>query len=171
MSFYAIITVRKETKGHKMTKENIKELFKNIESLADAKKTYKNLAKKLHPDVGGTEESFKNLNEIYNKFISNDLYFTSEIKFDLELEKIISQILHYENIEIEIVGSWIWVGGDTKSIKEVLKNLGFKWASKKKLWFHGEMKSKNTKSKSMKEIKNKYGFTKVNTKSNKKLVA
>lgn len=29
-----------------------------------------------------------------------------------------SKILHYENIMIEVVGSWIWLSGDTKHIKE-----------------------------------------------------
>ena len=127
-----------------MTHSQIEEQFKGIEGINEAKKIYKQLAKKLHPDVGGSDELFKMLNSIYTNILENGIYFSNEFKFDLEIEKIISQILHYENILIEVVGSWIWLSGDTKEIKDKLKDdLGFKWASKKKLWFYGEMKGRN----------------------------
>ena len=154
-----------------MTKEQIEEQFKNIEGINEAKKIYKTLAKQLHPDMGGNEEDFKLLNNIYNDIIENKIYFSNESKFDIELEKIISQILHYENIIIEVVGSWIWLSGDTKAIKEKLKELNFKWASKKKMWYYGEMKGRNPNQKSMDEIKYKYGFQTVKTKEKGKLTA
>lgn len=140
-----------------MTKLDIENEFKNVTGINEAKKVYKTLAKKLHPDVGGSDEEFKILNAVYNDFIEHKIYFSNDSKIDIELEKIISQILHFENITIELVGSWIWVSGDTKNIKDKLKELGFKWASKKKMWYYGEMKSKNPNPKSMDEIKSKYG--------------
>ena len=147
-----------------MTHSQIEEQFKGIEGINEAKKIYKQLAKKLHPDVGGSDELFKMLNSIYTNILENGIYFSNEFKFDLEIEKIISQILHYENILIEVVGSWVWVSGDTREIKEKLKELNFKWASKKKLWFYGEMKGRNPNEKSMEDIKSKYGFETVKTK-------
>ena len=152
-----------------MTKEQITNKFKEVTGINEAKKIYKNLAKNLHPDVGGTEEEFKLLNNIYNDFIEHKIYFSNESKIDLELEKIISKILHYENITIEVVGSWIWLSGDTKAIKDKLKDLSFKWASKKKMWYYGEMKGKNPKQKSMDEIKSKYGCTTLKSQAKKKL--
>ena len=140
-----------------MTREEILKEFQDIEGINEAKKIYKTLAKKLHPDIGGSEEDFKILNEIYNNLIEHKIYFSNSSKFDIELEKIISLILHFENINIELVGSWIWVSGDTKEIKEKLKEIGFKWASKKKMWYYGEMKAKNPNPKSLDEIKAKYG--------------
>lgn len=155
-----------------MEKREIKALFKNVTELADAKKLYKKLAKQLHPDVGGDEESFKALNAVYNNILEYGLFFSSEIEFDIEIEKIISQILHFENILIEVVGKWIWVSGDTKEIKEVLKNLGFKWALKKKMWYFGELqKTSNRTEKSIEEIKARYGSQTVATKQNIKLAA
>ena len=139
-----------------MTREEITNEFKEVTGINEAKKIYKNLAKKLHPDVGDSEEEFKLLNNIYNDFLEYKIYFSNESKIDLELEKIISQILHFENITIELIGSWIWLSGDTKSIKDILKDLNFKWAFKKKMWYYGEMKGKNLKPKSMDEIKSKY---------------
>ena len=152
-----------------MTREEILREFKGVEGINEAKKIYKQLAKKLHPDVGGDEESFKLLNAIYTDLIEHKIYFSNDIKIDIELEKIISLILHFENITIELVGSWIWVNGDTREIKEKLKEIGFKWASKKRMWYFGEMKSKNPTPKSMEEIKNKYGSETLKTKNKKEI--
>ena len=155
-----------------MKKEEIEALFRSVAELTEAKKLYKQLAKKLHPDVGGDDESFKALNAVYNNVIEHNLYFSNEYKFDLEIEKIISQILHFENIEIEVIGKWIWISGETREIKETLKNLGFKWASKKKMWYFGELqKSSNRREKSIEEIKATYGSQKVATKQNIKIAA
>lgn len=154
-----------------MTRVEITKQFKGLEGINEAKKVYKELAKKLHPDMGGDTEDFKALNEIYNHFIEHGLVFDEDSEIDLELEKIISKILHYENIVIEVVGSWIWISGDTREIKAHLKELGFKWAKKKVMWFYGEMKSRNPKTKSMDDIKAKYGFTTVQTKGTTKITA
>jgi len=154
-----------------MTQEQITNKFKNVTGINEAKKIYKTLAKKLHPDVGGTNEEFKILNNVYNDFIEHKIYFSNDSKVDLELEKIISQILHYENITIELVGSWIWISGDTKAIKDTLKELNFKWASKKKMWYYGEMKGKNPKQKSMDEIKSKYGCQTVKIKEKRRIAS
>ena len=154
-----------------MTREEILKEFQNVEGINEAKKIYKQLAKKLHPDVGGDEESFKLLNAIYTDLIEHKIYFSNDIKIDIELEKIISLILHFENITIELVGSWIWVNGDTREIKEKLKEIGFKWASKKRMWYFGEMKSKNPTPKSMEEIKNKYGSETLKTKNKKEIAS
>ena len=154
-----------------MTREEILKEFQDIEGINEAKKIYKTLAKKLHPDIGGSEEDFKILNEIYNNLIEHKIYFSNSSKFDIELEKIISLILHFENINIELVGSWIWVSGDTKEIKEKLKEIGFKWASKKKMWYYGEMKAKNPNPKSMEEIKTKYGSETLKSNEKKRIAS
>ncbi|MCG3687535.1 J domain-containing protein [Aliarcobacter butzleri] len=155
-----------------MNREEILKEFKGIEGINEAKKIYKTLAKKLHPDMeGGSEEAFKILNAVYTDLIEHKIYFSNDFKIDIELEKIISLILHFENITIELVGSWVWVSGDTKEIKEKLKELGFKWASKKKMWYYGEMKSKNPTPKSMEEIKSKYGSETLKSNEKKQIAS
>ena len=155
-----------------MTREEIINEFKVIEGINEAKKIYKKLAKVLHPDVGGNEEEFKLLNAVYTDLIENKIYFSNSYKIDVELEKIISLILHLEGIiTIELIGSWIWISGDTREIKEKLKEIGFKWASKKKMWYYGEMKAKNPNPKSIDEIKSKYGSTTLKDDKNKKQIA
>lgn len=154
-----------------MTKQEIEKEFTNLTGINEAKKVFKKLAQVLHPDKGGSNEEFQDLNHVYNYFLEHKINFSDETNFDLELEKIISQILHYENLIIEVVGSWIWLSGHTKEIKEELKELGFKWASQKKMWYYGEMKSKNPKPKSMDEIKGKYGVETIKTKRREKITA
>lgn len=155
-----------------MNKEEILKEFKNVEGINEAKKIYKTLAKKLHPDMdGGSEEAFKILNAVYTDLIEHKIYFSNDFKIDVELEKVISLILHFENITIELVGTWVWVSGDTKEIKEKLKELGFKWASKKKMWFYGEMKGRNPNEKSMDEIKSKYGSETLKSKEKKQIAS
>ena len=151
-----------------MTQLQIEEQFRGIEGINEAKKVYKDLARKLHPDVGGNNEIFKLLNQVYNHILEHGLNFLNEEKFDLELEKLISKILHFD-IVIEIVGSWIWLSGDTNAIKETLKELNFKWASKKKMWYYGEMKGRNPKQKSMDDIKAKYGSQTIKNKPRNKI--
>lgn len=155
-----------------MTKEQIQKEFETVTEIGEAKKLYKQLAKILHPDVGGDTESFKILNNVYNNILEHNLFFSSEVKFDLDLEKIISQVLRFENIIIEVVGKWIWISGETKEIKEDLKNLGFKWASKKKMWYFGELKkTSNRRETDINQIRATYGSQTVASKQNIKIAA
>ena len=154
-----------------MCESDIKKEFEGVTGLNEAKKVFKKLARLLHPDAGGSEEEFKILKNVYNDIVEHKIYFSSDAKFDIELEKIISQILHFEDIIIEVVGSWIWLSGETKIIKDTLKDIGFKWASKKKMWYYGEMKGRSHKEKSLDEIKGKYGCTTLKGKGKPKLSA
>lgn len=52
------------------------------------RKSTKKLAKKLHPDVGGSEEEFKALKCHLYHLIEHKIYFTNEIKIDVELKKL-----------------------------------------------------------------------------------
>ena len=54
----------------------------------------------------------------------------------------IVQLKQLEGLNIDLLGSWLWIGGNTKANKEALKALGCRWASKKKLWYwHCESES------------------------------
>ncbi|MCT7572199.1 J domain-containing protein [Aliarcobacter butzleri] len=155
-----------------MTKEQIINEFRDITGINEAKRVYKTLAKILHPDMpNGDTESFKLLNAIYTDLIENKIYFSNDFKIDVELEKVISLILHLDNVVVELVGQWVWLSGETKKYKEKLKEIGFKWASKKKMWYFGEMKAKNPNPKSIDEIKAKYGSTTLKNDKNKKQIA
>ena len=65
------------------------------------------------------------------------------MKNEIKLNEGIKEIekINDENIQKELIGEWIWISGDTWKHKETLKNLGFRWASKKKMWYYREEKS------------------------------
>jgi hypothetical protein len=67
-------------------------------------------------------------------------------------------------IRIELIGTWLWVSGDTKPVKEELKKLGFSWHSKKVCWYlslSGEYKPNRRASSHKLDIKRKYGVTTI----------
>lgn len=73
-------------------------------------------------------------------------------------------------IIVELCGSWVWVSGNTYGVKESLKQLGFRFSSKKKMWYFHEDKADisycgRRKEKTMADIRNKYGSTSVKYKA------
>ena len=84
---------------------------------------------------------------------------------DAKLREILQRIISFEGINIEIVGCWIWVDGNTYSYKDALKEIGFKWASQKKQWYWKSevYQKKSRKTLSMDEIRNYYGSVKIQT--------
>ena len=87
-----------------------------------------------------------------------------------EYTAIIDALINFENIEIELVGTWLYVTGDTRAIKDHLKELKVRWAGKKKCWYwHPEgyvKKSKRTFS--MEEIREMHDSKKIKKSSNYK---
>ena len=82
-----------------------------------------------------------------------------------EYRAVIEQIMPIPGIVIELVGNWIWVTGDTKPIRQQLKDAGLFFASKKVAWYYRaeEYKTKGGK-KTLDEIREKYGSETVRSK-------
>jgi hypothetical protein len=78
---------------------------------------------------------------------------------------ILNNIINLPAINIEIIGKWLWISGNTYPIKDTLKNNGFLFASSKKMWFYrAESDKVNTYGKTMDidNIRAKYGTTSIN---------
>ena len=85
----------------------------------------------------------KLINDAYSSF--SDYDFSIEIKhtqnstncndYLTTLENFFAAISDNTEIELELCGSWVWVSGNTKPIKETLKLLGLKWHSTKSMWY------------------------------------
>lgn len=75
-------------------------------------------------------------------------------------------------LEIEICGSWIWVSGDTKPHREVLKSAGYRWAPKKLMWsFCGGERTSSRGKFSMEDIRSKHGSVGVKARDKKQIAA
>ena len=164
--------------------------FNNVNTLEELRKQYKELLKKYHPDnPNGSTKATQEINTEYDNLFkvlkdrhekkttdntkektdfNNMKYDFSE---DAKLREVLQKIVGFENINIEIVGCWIWVDGNTYEYKDNLKTLGFRWAREKKKWyFHTEAFRKRSKRKlSMDDIRNLYGSTEVQTEERKQL--
>ncbi|MGX5742718.1 J domain-containing protein [Bacillus toyonensis] len=144
--------------------------FQNVSTLEQLKKEYKRLAKVHHPDCGGNHESFIALKNEYDELFKR--LNKGDEKIDT-FKNIIDSISKY-NIDIEIIGTWIWVTGNTYPIRKELGNLKFVFSAKKKAWyFHeGEYKRHHKKNFTLDEIREMHGAQKVKKqKSNLKLEA
>lgn len=153
--------------------------FKNIENINELKKAYHKLCKLNHPDNGGDTATMAQINNEYEymfnklKNAQNTDKSTTHINETPEQFKdIINKIINLD-LDIELCGSWVWVSGNTKPFKDVLKAAGFRWASKKHMWYwraeENAVYSKG-KSKTMAEIRNKYGSDTI-TKARAQLTA
>jgi len=166
--------------------------FKDCKCIEDVKKMYRKLCKEYHPDLHGaaTEEIMKAINAEYEIAFERyrNVHETADSTADSkqtytahtdttetpeEFRKIIERLITCEGLEISIVGRWIWAEGNTYPHKEILKELGFKFASKKKAWYwHREGDGcKSRKGLSMDSIKAKYGCETFTAAKNRRLAA
>lgn len=166
--------------------------FKNLETLEELRKQYRDLLKKYHPDnANGSTEATQEINAEYDRLFkllkdrheskatdnkeSNAKTDFNNMKYDFtedaKLREVLQRIITFEGINIEIIGCWIWVDGNTYSYKDTLKEIGFKWAREKKKWyFHTEtFRKRSHKKLSMDAIRDYYGSTEVETDGAKRL--
>ena len=155
--------------------------FDNISTLEELRKQYKELLKLHHPDNGGNVSEMQEINSEYARIFkilkdqhennnadqtnTNTDYNSMKYDFaeDEKLREMLNKIIHFNSIDIELVGAWIWVSGNTYACKKKLKEFGFKWAGQKKMWYrHSEaFRKRSRKTLSMDDIRNYYGSTEI----------
>ena len=149
--------------------------FKNLTTEKQIREQFKKLVLKYHPDRGGDNETMKNINIQYEEAMKNVKNTINAENIDDVLDdgflNVVNQIAGL-NLDIELCGQWLWIGGNTKPYKNILKEAGCFWASKKKLWYWRpeEARTHSRSSKSIEEIRSKYGSKKVNATNNKKML-
>lgn len=94
--------------------------------------------------------------------------FTYSYDFDIEkqiMDKLSDLLkLKLEGIDIMLVGRWLWLGGNTKENKDVIKEHGFKWHNKRLLWYFNPLPfTRSFSKKSFEDIANKYGYKKYSS--------
>ncbi len=114
----------------------------DLTTIDQVKTQYLTLAKQLHPLTGGSIEQMKELNDEYGKacaliLVENSLApeeFESQMYDSEQYREVLEKINPLVGIEIEVIGQWIWVTGDTYGVKDDLKAAGLYYASKRKAW-------------------------------------
>ena len=123
-------------------KNTFLELLSKAQNVEELKKMYRKLAIKHHPDHAKDDgKAFIDLQQafemLHDKLKSNDKEAWKHKESASQFMDIINEIIKY-NIDIEIIGSWIYVKGtETKAIKDdVLKPLKFWWSRKHLAWVY-----------------------------------
>ena len=146
----------------------------HMTSIEDAKKQYYKLCMQYHPDrPNGDLKAMQAINaewdylkvHNYNIHDSKDGGTYTDWNQDMpddvtsEFADIISKLVNMAGLEIEICGSWLWVGGNTREHKDSLKGMGMRWASKKRRWYKApkDWKRKTRRELTMDEIRDKFG--------------
>ncbi|MFG6378264.1 MAG: J domain-containing protein [Lachnospiraceae bacterium] len=161
---------------------NFKFFTSSISTLEELRKQYKNLLKLHHPDNGGTKEASQKINneyeQLFNMLKAGYTHARTETRnkesvktdwteqTDEALREALQKIIHLQGIEIEICGSWIWVSGNTYSVKAEIKSAGYKWSKNKSMWYfhNGEYRRGSRKTYTMDDIRFKYGSTEISGK-------
>lgn len=142
--------------------------FENCKTLDELKAEYRRLIKINHPDLGGSNEAMKAINDAHDKRFEelkklhnathDEAHQTTETPE--EFREIIEALLKLDGLEVELCGCWLWIGGNTREHKEALKAAGCHWCNTKKLWswHHAEDGSHHYRGRrTIGEIRTKYG--------------
>ena len=152
-----------------------------VKNLDDLKKQFYILSKELHPDTSGREskDEFQSLlneyHELTNSFLTSGNFTKEQIEREVEVDeaylKVIKELISIPDITVEVIGSWIWVSGNTFPIRETLKKLTFHFAPVKKMWYINTtgIKTKKGKELNIDQIRSKYGTTVFDFKGPKKI--
>lgn len=149
--------------------------FKGITNMEQLRKRYKELLKIHHPDNGGNVSDMQEINAEFDelaRILSKEEQAEEQSStYDKTAEneafkEVLNKIINI-NADIEIIGSWIWVMQGAYENRELLKEIGFKYAPKKRCWtwHYGEFYRRSKREISLDEIRSKYGSQKVKNKS------
>ena len=139
----------------------------NLEQL---RKEYHQLCLAMHPDKGGNHDMFVEMQAEYTLLLPGaiageniDRGFT--VAHEKDIMDMIEKMMNISNIIIDICGSWLWVGGNTWAVHQQLKDLGFKFSGKKKMWHWSPYRSagKRRGRYTMEQIYSKFGRETVET--------
>ena len=137
---------------------------KNINKV-DAKKLFRTLSLKLHPDkVGGSAKEFISMKNEYENLLKFNFSYTSKEATEEttsmdEFIKANEFIKDFNGVTVELTGVWLWLSGNTQPYKEIIKENGFKWSRNKLKWYKAPYTLKGKKrGTNFNKIKKLYGY-------------
>ena len=151
-------------------------MFDHCTTPQEVKKLFSTLAHAHHPDhAGGDNETMRLILEAYHKRLEElDGYTASDEKGqphtytynrareDAQTFAAYSAAIISPELIVEMVGTWVWVTGNTRAHKDEIKALsaGFEWQGKRKAWYwkpYTRRRTRYAEDKTLDEIKNMYG--------------
>jgi len=125
--------------------------FADCKTVAEAKSLYRALAFQHHPDVGGVCAVMQAINAEYHETLSrmdgqhvrDEKGEQHEYHYSYHVEQAVMDMigkvlnLHMVDVEVRLIGTWIWLERNTKPYREALgkEGLGFKWHPQRIAWY------------------------------------
>ena len=125
--------------------------FRDCTSPQQIKTLYRRWCMRLHPDRGGKTAEFQSMKQEYLSALSGLHGYTERGGDDREhtyyynatsesaLMEMVDRLvfLDMDDVRIRLIGSWIWVDGETKFYASVLgkRGLGLRWHAKREAWY------------------------------------
>lgn len=116
--------------------------FENLKSPEEIKARYFDLAKKHHPDHGGDLQVMQRINSEFAEALEAAQTASAEqdrASFGDDIPdqfvSILTVLFSIPDLTIELVGSWLWISGNTYPARETLRDAGCCWSSSKKKWY------------------------------------
>lgn len=165
------------------------EYFKNCYGIQAIKDEYRRLCFLHHPDLaGGDLRTMQDINNQYHaRLKSKDgtevkgkskegKEFKYTYRYDFTKESALTDMLYkviglqMPGVSVEIIGSWLWLSGETKPHAEALgrKGLGFSYSGPKQSWswHEGPYRKRNGRVFSMGAIRQMFGSEEISVNPN-----
>lgn len=153
--------------------------FSGCADLQALKARYRDLAKMYHPDLHPElgDEIMKAINAEYDEMTARLAHVAPDGCTEATAEEArnaadmaaayrdaVYKIIRLDGLTIELCGAWLWVSGDTYKHRNALKSAGYRWASKKSMWYWRPEEAAcghSRRRQDMAEIRAKYGSERV----------
>lgn len=155
----------------------------------EVKKTYKQWAMKIHPDLNPSDRDFcteamKILNKQYEEALRNcdkqesvgsdgkTHTYTYNHEREQGIQEIIDQLISKlgdriasGQLDVMLIGIYIWISGTTREMTDViaaLKELNFRWGAQRGMWYWKPEDYKSRRSTAgLSELARKYGYENI----------
>ena len=153
--------------------------FAGLTEIPAIKKEYHRLALLHHPDRGGSTATMQSINAAYHAALQRNDGAVSEnaegqeftYRYNAEreqsvidfLDKLMASGALSENVRCFLVGTWVWVEGDTRPVKSLLKALKMLWHPQRVMWYWRPpgKRSRFAKDSSFDDLADAYGITEI----------
>ena len=150
--------------------------FQGCINVAQVKTLFRELALRWHPDRGGDLRTMQTINAQYHEALKSlhksesfdgsgekRTYYYNEAT-ENEIMTVVSALLSLRmpNVDIQIIGLYVWVTGDTRANKDSIKTVkGMRYHSERQCWFFKPAALNNYKprfsGKSLDDLADTYG--------------
>jgi curved DNA-binding protein CbpA len=152
------------------------QFFSGCTTVEEVKARYRELARKHHPDLGGDTATMQKINAEYEQTLkqldgqeaigsdgkTHRYHYNQQLEKDLmeKIQALLSALGQDDLIDIILIGRWIWIVGNTKPHKEILKALECRFHGARKCWFwrSEDQRGRRSSQGSLEDLAMKYGY-------------